>query len=291
MHAYVHVFYRKGWNLARKQQNTSLLTARLTRGLGQFLGVKVQEAAYDHADCLVQLYATMWRHFPFAVDCPSCVVWRDEYIVITLYSNPDSLVENRAQFGPNRDVLVKKLVFIRIMASSVFLTFCTTYRPIQWIVILCMESQYLTSRSYLKTGQQLPQTEHWDRLKINFLLLQFSIDVFFFSYVCYPVCQGWLIWKIIIVQVWVSSPISSEAWLQFVYCPGLNCVVWQGVPHFNHSGREEVVWSFSLCPLVVPLAFLNISFDGHCEHLQSWLTESILLIILKVWIMSVLCLL
>ena len=51
------------------------------------------------------------------------------------------------------------------------------------------------------------------------------------------------------------------------------------------------VWSFSLCPLVVPLAFLNISFDGHCGNLQSWLIESILLIILNVWIMAVLCLL
>ena len=44
-------------------------------------------------------------------------------------------------------------------------------------------------------------------------------------------------------------------------------------------------------PLVVPLAFFNISFDGHCGHVQSWLTESILLIIFNVWIMSVLCLL
>ena len=33
---------------------------------------------------------------------------------------------------------------------------------------------------------------------------------------------------------------------------------------------------------------MNISFDGHCGHLQSWLTESILLIMLNVWIMSVL---
>ena len=48
MHAYVYVLFRKELNLARKQQNTSVLTARLTRGLGQFSGVKVQEAAYDH---------------------------------------------------------------------------------------------------------------------------------------------------------------------------------------------------------------------------------------------------
>ena len=74
MQAYVHVFSRKELNLARKQQNTSVLTARLTRGLGQFLGVKVQEAAYDHADMPGSIYATMWRHFPFAVDYPSSVV-------------------------------------------------------------------------------------------------------------------------------------------------------------------------------------------------------------------------
>ena len=46
-----------------------------------------------------------------------------------------------------------------------------------------------------------------------------------------------------------------------------------------------------LCPLVVPVAFLNISFDGHCVHLQFWMIESIFLIILNVWIMFVLCLL
>ena len=42
--------------------------------------------------------------------------------------------------------------------------------------------------------------------------------------------------------------------------------------------------------LVVPVSFENI-FDGHSDHLQSWVTESIPLIILNVWMMSVLCLL
>ena len=32
-------------------------------------------------------------------------------------------------------------------------------------------------------------------------------------------------------------------------------------------------------PSCCTTGFLSISFDGHCEHLQSWLTESILLII------------
>ena len=44
-------------------------------------------------------------------------------------------------------------------------------------------------------------------------------------------------------------------------------------------------------PSCCTTGFFNISFDGHCGHLQSWLTESIRLIILNVWIMSVLCLL
>ena len=29
---------------------------------------------------------------------------------------------------------------------------------------------------------------------------------------------------------------------KLIYCPGLNCVVWQRMPHFNHSGREKVVY-------------------------------------------------
>ena len=59
-------------------------------------------------------------------------------------------------------------------------------------------------------------------------------------------------------------------------------------PHIRSGHELDFVL---LCPLVVPLAFWNIGFDGHCEHLQSWLTESVSLTILKVWIMSVLCLL
>ena len=43
--------------------------------------------------------------------------------------------------------------------------------------------------------------------------------------------------------------------------------------------------------LVVPVSFENIFFNGHSEHLQFWVTESIPLIILNVWMMSVLCLL
>ena len=94
----------------------------------------------------------------------------------------------------------------------------------------------LTSRSYLNSSlDRSVIAPNWalDRLKICFLMLQFSIDVFFPIWF-YSVCQGWLIWKSIIIQVWVTSAISSEAWLQFIYCPGLNCVVWHGVPHFNH---------------------------------------------------------
>ena len=97
----------------------------------------------------------------------------------------------------------------------------------------------------------------------------------------------------------MTSPISSEAWVQFIYCSGLDCVFWKGVPHFNHSGREEVVSvaSCSLCleffavPSCCTTGFFNISFDGHCGHLRSWWIESILLINLNVWIMSVLYLL
>ena len=48
---------------------------------------------------------------------------------------------------------------------------------------------------------------------------------------------------------------------------------------------------FFAVPSCCTTGFFNISFDGHCRNLQSWLTESILLIILNVWIMSVLCLL
>ena len=38
--------------------------------------------------------------------------------------------------------------------------------------------------------------------------------------------------------------------------------------------------------LVVPVSFENIYFDGHSEHLQSWVIESTPLIIFKVWMMS-----
>ena len=114
----------------------------------------------------------------------------------------------------------------------------------QIIIISLYDSKHCWS--YLKTGQYLPKTKHWDRLKIYFLMLQFLYCcIFSHMFLSGLHSQGWLIWKCIIIQVCVTSPISSEAWLQFVYCLGLNCVDWQIVPHFNHSGREEVYRKWS----------------------------------------------
>ena len=97
----------------------------------------------------------------------------------------------------------------------------------------------------------------------------------------YLVCQGWLIWKIIIVQVWVASPISSEVWLQFVYCPGLSLTVSSDrefhIPLWSRRSGvcSQLLSGFGVfhCALLWYhwLFWTSALMNMHCEHLQSWL--------------------
>ena len=129
--------------------------------------------------------------------------------------------------------------------GAVFCKCCCIWEGNQQVVLRSQkQEQALTNVDCSALTSSLPQdrsvvvaqTEHWDRFKIYFLMLQFSIDVFcFICFLSSLHSQGRLIWELLIVQVWVTSPIYSEAWLQFGYRTGLNCVVWQGVPHINHS--------------------------------------------------------